>query len=72
MSLLDCRHCHLPGHWADTCPLLVAAESRKEHMDRITEFARRFTEGEIGQAEKQRMIRKENELWKAKQKEMAK
>lgn len=70
MSLLDCRHCQLPGHWADTCPLLAPAASRKEHYDRITEFARRFTEGEISQADKRRMIEKENQLWKVKQKEM--
>jgi hypothetical protein len=64
-----CHHCQLPGHWQADCPLLIPAENRKQHDERIAGFTRRFTEQEIGPVAKRKMIEKEMQMWK---KEMAK
>lgn len=67
----ECFHCLQAGHWQDDCPLLIPAASRKQHEQRIAEFTRRLGDGEIGPVAKRKMIEKENAMWKAKQKEMA-
>lgn len=64
----ECHHCKKPGHWQADCPLLVPAENRKQHDERIDEFKRRFVELEIGPVAKTRMIETEMKMWK---KEMA-
>lgn len=71
VSELECFHCLKLAHWRDNCPLLEPPENRKQHQERIAEIVLRFTERQIGPAAKTRMIEKENELWKKKQKELA-
>jgi len=71
-SMLECFHCEDTGHWATECPLLQMPDDKRDHEQRITEITRRFGYEEIGPTAKTRMIKKENELWKARQKEMAK
>jgi hypothetical protein len=66
-----CFHCLLTDHWQDACPLLRMPDGKKQHEARIAEFTRRFVELEIGPVAKTRMITKENELWKKRQKELA-
>jgi hypothetical protein len=68
----ECFHCLHVGHWRDDCPLLVWPADKDHHEARIATIVRRFTEGQIGPVAKTRMIKTENDLWKAKQKEMAK
>ena len=67
-----CFHCEEPGHWADTCPLLIPPATKAEHEQRFNRVMERFHEGRISPHGKRRVIEKENSLWKAKQKETAK
>ena len=73
MALLapGCFHCTGTDHWQDSCPLLALPDDKKHHEARIAEFKRQFLDLEIGPVAKQRMIAKENELWKRRQKELA-
>lgn len=70
-SYAGCFHCLGTDHWQDGCPLLVPPDDKKHHEARIAEFKRKFLDLEIGPIAKQRLIAKENDLWKKKQKEMA-
>lgn len=68
---LTCYHCGAPGHWKDTCQLLRPPAVKGVHDARIAAAVRRFTSLQIGPVTKQRIIRKEKELWRKRQKEMA-
>lgn len=67
----QCFHCLIVGHWQSDCPLLIKPADKTSHEERLAEFTRRFTEQEIGPIAKRKMIKKENSLWKEKQREMA-
>ena len=66
-----CYHCLKTGHWQKDCPLLKPPEDKDHHEARIAVIRWRLGDGEIGPVAKTRMIEKENSLWKAKQKELA-
>jgi hypothetical protein len=67
----ECHHCKKLGHWRDNCPLLQLPDGKADHEERIADFTRRFTEQEIGPIAKRKMIDTEKQLWKKKQREMA-
>jgi hypothetical protein len=59
------------GHWQADCPLLIPAADKAEHEARIRRLVERLGDGELEVVAKRRIIKKENQLWKDKQREMA-
>lgn len=70
-GMAQCYHCLKDGHWAKDCDLLTPAENQAEHFRRIDGIRDRFLYEKLPPHDRARMISKENELWRAKKKEMA-
>lgn len=69
MQLLGCFSCGDPEHWAENCPELVPAETRKEHEARIDKYVEWCNgslplPGRITPRQKQELIKAENARWK--------
>lgn len=65
-----CWHCWETGHWVSACELLKPPQSRAQHTARLDRIVERLGNGEIGQTTKRRLIKKENELWEEREKEI--
>lgn len=61
-----CHHCDEEDHWKDNCPWLLPPEDKADHDRRFAQIMRRWNETEMSPLVKQRMIKKENELWQKK------
>lgn len=70
-NLSPCWHCLRKGHWASKCPLLQKPENRDHHEARIATIRRWFTDENLSPIDRTRLIKHENELWREKQKEIA-
>lgn len=65
-----CHHCEEYGHWYSSCPLLTPPASKAEHDARFSRVMERFHEWTITADGKQRVIKKENEMWETVKKQM--
>ena len=71
LNYARCFHCLKDGHWRESCPLLIPAETQAQHLNRIDAIRDRFLYEHLPPHDKQRMIETENGLWRKRKKEMA-